>query len=463
MSAPHSDSTVTVHRPAGGEQQERVAPHLFLALECARPSAMSARFSLEGVDVVVIGRGTARGAERSLQGGRCVLTVQVPDPSMSQVHARLERGVGAWLVEDAGSKNGTMVNGAPIQRGRLGDGDLLTLGYSLFLFRAALSVHEDSPGWVDAAARQPVSPGMATLVPSLELALARLARVAPSDVTVMIRGETGTGKEVLARAIHTLSRRRGDFVAINCGALTETLIESELFGHRKGAFSGATEDTMGLVRLAHGGTLLLDEIGDLPPSSQAAFLRVLQEREVMAVGGTRPVPVDLRVVSATHRDLEDLVARGRFRSDLLARVSGFRVDLPPLRERREDLGLLIGALVRRLVGDAAEAVSFTEAAARAMFRHGWPHNVRELEKTLGAAIVLADGRPIDLVHLGEAVRAAPAVDPDLGDEELRAQLVDLLARHGGNISAVARAMGKARMQIHRWMRRFDIDPSSFRP
>ncbi|HLU68032.1 MAG TPA: sigma 54-interacting transcriptional regulator, partial [Kofleriaceae bacterium] len=408
MSAPPgSSSTITVHRPAEGEERQRVAPHLFLALECARPAALSARFSLEGVDAVVIGRGAARAAERQLQSGRCVLTIRVPDPSMSHTHVRLERGLGHWVVEDAGSKNGTMVNGAPVQRARLGDGDLVTLGYTLFLFRAALSVTGDVPEWVDAGAREPAAPGMATLLPQLERELDRLARVAPSDVTVMVRGETGTGKEILARAVHALSGRSGEMVAINCGALTDTLVESELFGHRKGAFSGATEDAPGLIRMSHGGTLLLDEIGDLPPASQAAFLRVLQEREVMAVGGTRPVPVDLRVVSATHRDLEALVAQGRFRADLLARVSGFRIDLPPLRERREDLGLLIGALLRKLAGPAAGGVTLTEAAARALFRYDWPHNVRELEKVLGAALVLAGDQPLDLPHLGEAVRAGP--------------------------------------------------------
>jgi MoxR-like ATPase len=283
---------------------------------------------------------------------------------MSQTHARLERGLGQWTAEDAGSKNGTLLNGEPLQRGRLDDGDLLTFGYTIFLFRGALPVCREELA-LDATQLTPVAPGMMTLVPELERDLARLAQVAASGVTVMIRGETGTGKEVLARAVHTLSRRSGDFVAINCGALTDTLVESELFGHRKGAFSGAVEDYVGLVRSAHGGTLLLDEIGDLPPASQAAFLRVLQEREVMPVGATRAVPVDLRIISATHRDLEELVAQGKFRADLLARVSGFRLDLPPLRDRREDVGLLVAQLVRRLAGAAAGDVVFTESAARA--------------------------------------------------------------------------------------------------
>jgi transcriptional regulator with GAF, ATPase, and Fis domain len=303
-----------------------------------------------------------------------------------------------------------------------------------------------------------------TLVPDLERELVRLVQVAPSTVTITVRGETGTGKEVVARAVHRLSRRPGDFVAVNCGALSDSLVESELFGHKKGAFSGAVEDHDGLVRSANGGTLLLDEIGDLPPASQAALLRVLQEQEVLPVGATRPLPVDLRVISATHHDLESLVESGRFRADLLGRVGGFRLDLPPLRERREDLGLLIGTLIERLSGPRAEEVTLTEAAVRALYRYDWPHNVRELEKCLAAALVLASGRPIDVPHLSPAVRAGPPEDSDpaLDDEALRARLVELLAQHDGNVSAVARAMGKARMQIHRWMKRFGLEPDQFR-
>jgi len=458
------ESTVTLHRRAEAEAAARQAPHLFLALECTRPLALSARYSLEGVDSVVIGRGPERTAELATTGGRRVLTVRVPDPSMSHTHVRLERGLGHWVVEDAGSKNGTLVDGLTVRRARLDDGALITLGYTVFLFRLALPVLTEER-WVDAGEREPAAPGLLTLVPELERDLGRLVQVAPSGVTVTVRGETGTGKEVVARAVHRLSRRTGQFVAVNCGALSESLVESELFGHRKGSFSGAASDHEGLVRSADGGTLLLDEIGDLPPSSQAALLRVLQEQEVLPVGATRPIRVDLRVISATHRDLESLVETGRFRADLLARVAGFRLDLPPMRDRREDLGLLIGTLIERLSGAAAEEVALTEAAVRALHRHDWPHNVRELEKCLAAALVLAGGHPIDVPHLTPAVRASRAgadTDPGVDEEALRLRLVELLAQHEGNISAVARAMGKARMQIHRWMKRFGLEPESFR-
>jgi transcriptional regulator with AAA-type ATPase domain len=458
-----ADSTVTLHRPVQAEATPRSAPHLFLALECTRPLALSARYSLEDVDVVVIGRGPERSAEMSNGGGRRVLTIRVPDPSMSHAHMRLERGLGHWVVQDTGSKNGTMVDGLSVRRARLDDGALITLGYTLFLFRLSLPVLTDE-AWVDAGEREPAAPGLLTLAPALERQLSRLAQVAPSTVAVTIRGETGTGKEVLARAVHRLSHRSGAFVAVNCGALSESMVESELFGHRKGAFPGAVDDHEGLVRSADHGTLLLDEIGDLPPSAQAALLRVLQEQEVLPAGATRPIAVDLRIVSTTHRDLEAEVDAGRFRADLLARLAGFRLDLPPVRDRREDLGLLVGVLIERLSGSAAEGVALTEAAVRALYRYEWPHNIRELEKCLAAALVLAADQPIDVSHLTPAVAAGAADDVDgaVDEEALRARLLELLAQNEGNVSAVARAMGKARMQIHRWMKRFGLEPESFR-
>jgi len=289
-------------------------------------------------------------------------------------------------------------------------------------------------------------------------------------VTVALSGESGTGKEVLARAIHALSGRSGPFVAVNCGALPKDLVESELFGHKKGAFSGALEDRPGLVRAAHGGTLFLDEVGDLPLQAQPALLRVLQEKQVQPVGATSPVAVDLRVVSATHRDLPALAAKGTFRDDLRARLSGFELTLPRLAERREDLGLLVSAIVRRVAGPKAASVQLTLPAARALFASRWPLNVRELEKALEAALVLASGQPVDLGHLpaalrGEApaeVKASPPRAPRDDDAQLKARLEAMLTTHGSNVSAAAREMGKARMQIQRWMARFGLEPKDFK-
>jgi DNA-binding NtrC family response regulator len=453
------ESTLTVQgQTVDAGSPVRLAPQLFLVLECSRPLARSVRYVLEGVDAVAFGRGKARGAELVEEGGRTVLRVAVPDARMSSTHARLERGLGHWTIEDAGSKNGTLLNGAVIKKAKVADGDLLALGYTIFTFRHALGV-AGTAAVVDAAALLEPAPGLLTLVPDLERDLARLGQIAPSTVAVMLGGETGTGKEVMARAVHRMSGRKGELVAVNCGGLPGELIESQLFGHKKGAFSGAVDDQLGLVRAADGGTLLLDEIGDLPLASQAAFLRVLQEQEVTPVGAAKPVKVDVRLVSATHRDLDALVAEGRFRADLLARIAGFRLELPPLRDRREDLGLLVATLLGRLAGAAAGQTTLSEEAARALYRYDWPHNIRELEKVLGAALVLAGRGPIELGHLPEVVTAPP---PDDDPEELKERLVQLLAQHGGNVSAVARAMGKARMQIHRWIKRFDLSLDGFR-
>jgi len=274
--------------------------------------------------------------------------------------------------------------------------------------------------------------------------------------------------------VHALSGRKGPFVAVNCGAIPSNLVETELFGYRKGAFSGANEDRPGLVRSAAGGTLFLDELGDLPLAAQSAFLRLLQEREVTPVGDHRAVPVDVRVVTATHRHLASAAERGTFRADLLARLAGFTVHLPALRERREDLGLLTAAFLGRFASDPAVAVSFTLAAARALFAHAWPLNVRELEKCIERALVIAGGKPLDLEHFpeltgapGECVRSSAAaavadssalpLRPLTADEQKhREALLVLLRQHSGNISAVARATGKARNQIQRWIRRYGI-------
>jgi DNA-binding NtrC family response regulator len=450
-------------------------PHLFLALESYRPMAPPARFALAELEEIVIGRGTARSAQRATDNPQRLL-VRVPDPWMSSTHAQLTKVLGRWVLEDANSKNGTIVNGASQKRAFLADGDVIELGHTFFLYRDAIPTVADDPPQVDAARLAPPAPTLATLLPPLMRSFDKLAQIASSPVSVVIGGESGTGKEVVARAVHHLSQRSGEFVAVNCGALPDNLIESELFGHRKGAFTGAVDDRLGLVRTADRGTLFLDEIGDLPPASQAAFLRVLQEREVVPVGAARPLPVDIRLIAATHRDLGSLVEKGTFRADLYARISGFKLDLPPLRQRREDLGLLIAALLRRLFPDRLERIGFDVEAARALFRHSWPMNIRELEKTLQTAVVLAGDLPVATEHLPDALRSAlddeaPETSEELAndsaplsadDAKRREELVALLAEHGGNISQVARVMGKARMQIQRWVKRFGLDPESYR-
>jgi DNA-binding NtrC family response regulator len=403
----------------------RAEPHLFRVLAAHRPDEAPARHALGALAEVRIGRGDRTGWRRD--GDR--LRIDIADGWASQEHARMTRSIGRWQVEDLGSKNGTLVNGVKVERTLLADGDVLEIGRTFLLHAGELEVAD---GDADAGADQPL-PGLATLSPGFARGLAQLAAIAPTDVAVMLLGGTGTGKEVAARAVHAASRRGGDFVAVNCGALPANLVESTLFGHRRGAFSGAVEDAPGAVRSADRGTLFLDEIGDLPAAAQATLLRVLQEREVTPLGASRPVPVDLRVICATHRELSGI------RTDLLYRLRGFTLALPALADRRCDLGLLAGALIRRRGG----AATLAPRAARALLAHAWPGNVRELEQALAAALALAGGSPV-------------------GPEHLRERLVGLLAEHRGNVRAIARAVGKDPVQVRRWLRRFGLDAESYR-
>ncbi len=457
-----SDHTLSYVSSEGSFDDSFVAPYLVLAIERTRPLAASVRLSLAEVEEVRIGRGGEREWERVSDQGRSVLRIAVPDSWMSSLHAVLAHRDGVWFARDADSKNGTFVNGEPLAERPLVDGDIVEAGSTLFLFRNTVVREYREPADVDAALLAKIHPGLATLSLPFFRELSGVQRLAASTVPLIVHGKTGTGKEVVARMVHDLSGRTGEFVAINCGAIPEALLEGELFGHKKGAFSGASNDQLGYVRAASGGTLLLDEVGELPDAAQTKLLRVLQESEVVPVGATTPVSVDLRVVAATHRDLAAMVEAGTFRRDLYARLAGAVVSLPPLRERREDIGTLIATLLPRVGGMNA---SFSRDAARALLVHDWPLNVRELEQTLRAAVALAGTEPIGVQHLPQDVESAPhrvARAWSDEDDEVRDELIGLLGRHRGNVSAVAREMGKARVQIRRWCKRFGLDSESFR-
>lgn len=413
---------------------------LFVVIEAEDPGAAGARVVLRGVDQVFIGRGPARGARPLSEG---VLRIDLPDARVSVDHAQFRRVLGKWTIEDAGSKNGLFIDGQRLERHPLTDGDWIEIGHTFLRFRDSAG---DADGGDDAR----------TLLPAVQITLDKVRLVATRNVPVVLCGETGSGKEVIARQLHALSHRAGPFVAVNCGAIPVNLAEAMLFGHRKGSFSGALEDRPGAVASADGGTLLLDEVGDLPLAQQATLLRVLQEKEVVAVGESRPRKVDVRFVAATHRDLDALVKRGHFRGDLLSRLDGMRVTLAPLRERIEDLGILVASIL-----DAAGARGFTLArdAAWAMCRHAWPFNVRELEQALHAALAVAPSRKVELSHLPDALRSPSATDRD----QVRVdELTACLRQHHGNLAAVARALGTSRTQIHRLLGRYGIDPGAHR-
>jgi transcriptional regulator with GAF, ATPase, and Fis domain len=422
----------------------------------------------------------------------------VPEQAVSRQHARIVFDGVRWVLTDLGSRNGTMVDGAFVTH----DVELehlheIRVGDALFKFVATgadrfAAYHIDGRVLGERRAKT-----ITALVGGYQMDLigAELERIAPTQLSCVLMGETGTGKEVAARELHRVSGRRGSMQAINCAAIPHNLLESELFGYRRGAFSGADRDKPGLFKLADGGTLFLDEIGDMPLEAQAKLLRVLQSREVFPLGATAPEQVDVRIVCATHRDLQQFVKEGKFRGDLFARVSEHLVKLPPLRERKEDVYQLARLFCRR---HGSPRLTFSFSFMVALLHHDWPFNVRELESCIKRAAALAEGDVIDVAQLPETIaslmrdygaRGAATAPGSMttSDRESRmppasgvlsppppaavssrrpapteAELRDLLLRHRGNIAAVGRDLGKERMQVHRWMKRYGISVEEYR-
>ncbi len=296
--------------------------------------------------------------------------------------------------------------------------------------------------------------------------LRRVEKLAKTPVSLLIRGETGSGKERLAKAIHEVSRR-GRFVPVNCAAIPETLIESELFGYEPGAFTGArAKGKEGLISQANGGTLFLDEIGDMPIQLQTRLLRVLAEREIVPLGGSKPIPLDIRVIAATHRDLTAAIKAGEFREDLFYRLNGFDFTLPPLRERT-DLEWLIDTIIESKIPDGLRRPRFAEEALHILHTHDWPGNIRELINVVELAVAVSNDSEVTAEDLPDGIRnrarrtslPASAVLPsdDLTESEV-ARLKDCLARRQWNVSQVARDLDLDRTTIHRRMKRFGIVP-----
>jgi DNA-binding NtrC family response regulator len=402
--------------------------------------------------------------------------VVLDHPTLSRRHAVL-RLSSPPTVQDLGSKNGTRV-GREVRRGgepvRLGEGEAFHVGPLSFLLvraarRADLS-HSREEGNL-----------LRVVDPTLEHATPLLRDIAVSGVTTLLLGETGVGKEVLAETIHRLSGRTGPYLRLNCAALSEPLLESELFGHEKGAFTGATSTKPGLLEGAERGTVFLDEIGELPLSVQAKLLRAVEAREILRVGSTRPLSIDVRFVAATNRDLAAGAAAGWFRSDLYYRLDGFSLHIPPLRERRSQIVPLalqfLAAAVRRAGGAGTSVLS--PAAIAALEAHSWPGNVRELKAVVERAVVLAGGAEIGVRHLGLRpsvdAAASPAGTPGtpsaaatvaggadvpadhLTPEELaeRARIIAALDQCAGNQTRAAKQLGMsrttlvARLQLYR--------------
>jgi transcriptional regulator with PAS, ATPase and Fis domain len=391
------------------------------------------------------------------------------DPLASREHAAIVRRPASdeVIVEDRGSRNGVNVNGRRVPRTSLVDGDVVRIGSSFLVFRAEDPRQIDVPDDL-----------LGGLSPALQALRVAVHRAAPSGATVLVEGETGTGKEVVAQALHAKSKRSGPFVAVNCAAIAESLAESQLFGHVAGAFTGARGPHPGFFCAADGGTLFLDEIGELPLALQPKLLRALESRAVVPLGAVTPRPFDARIVAATNVRVAEAVERGAFRADLFARIAQLRLEIPPLRARREDILALV---VRRLPEDAPP---LSPDLVEALLVHRWPYNVRELFSVVTELGVWGRGAErldVDLVRdrlslpsddgeaasqaspdpPGDAPRAPG--DPTSPEPPSVASLEALLAKHGGNVAAIAREVGRSRTQVYRWMTQFGLDPTRYRP
>ncbi|TMQ04328.1 MAG: FHA domain-containing protein [Deltaproteobacteria bacterium] len=426
---------------AGLESTERVssaspsAPHLLIV---AADGTWTSR-PLPAGGVLTIGRGE--------------VDVRVDERAVSRLHARLEiAGSGELRLIDLGSANGTVVGGRLVRSA----GVTLHPGEPILVGRTVLSVHAPAGERAAEPAPRPLGTGpVAASVGDL------VARAAPTLISVLLLGETGVGKDVVAERIHRLSTRAaGPLVRVNCAGLSAALLESDLFGHEKGAFTGATSAKPGLLEAAAGGTVFLDEIGEMPLEVQAKLLLVIEQRVVRRVGATRGTPIDVRFLSATHRDLEAEIRRDRFRTDFYYRINGLAIHIPPLRERRDE----IDGLAALFADEAAAGLrrprppAFEPDARARLHHHDWPGNVRELRRVIERAVLFADGgavtsRVLFAAGLPDHPLPAPTGAPD---DDRRARLVAALAACGGNQSRAARLLGISRNTLIAWMRRFDL-------
>lgn len=419
-------------------------------------------------DCVELGRAKLRFAGQELS-----------DPRMSRAHARLRRDGHRWFLMDLGSRNGTHVDGCTLQGEQeivLNTNSLIRMGNSL-LFFIERSVQER---------HAPPYPGLIGDSPAMMLVREKIAQVAGRTRTVLLTGETGVGKEVVARAIHRASGRSGDFVAVNCGGLPDGLVESKLFGHVRGAFTGAVSEQPGAFAKATRGTLLLDELGEMAIEQQVKLLRAIETGTIQPVGLAEEKPVDVLIIAATNVDTTAAMRQGRLRRDLYARLAQWPIEIPPLRQRREDIPLLVSHLLERIgAAERSMELLFMEA----LFLHTWPFNVRGLLNVLQSAVIAVPAeQPLalssEVEHALEMERALdpdqnedPDQDEDPADDDIRARsearskrksipeksvLEEALSRFNGNVAEAARDLGCTRQQLYRWIEFYGISLEQFR-
>jgi DNA-binding NtrC family response regulator len=416
------------------------------------------------------------GSEPLVVGSDPTCGLVIDDPHVSRRHAEISRGERGVVLRDLGSRNGTFIGRLAIKEAILASGAEIRVGTSTLRFemggqegRLARLAH--TPLRDDEVTAAPTRFGAAIgNAPAMRRLFALLARLAPTDLTITLIGETGTGKDVLGRAIHQASARAAEpFVVFDCGAVAPSLIESELFGHEKGSFTGAVATRIGAFERAHRGTLFLDEIGELSLELQPKLLRVLEQRCVRRVGGADDLPVDVRIVAATNRDLEDQVRKRAFREDLFFRLLTAMVHVPPLRERREDLGALGAAFL----AEAGKPMSLAPETLELLASYEWPGNVRELRNVVAGGAAMVDGdslRPEHLVFFRpQRRRAKSRANPVAGSapspvslsgqtlEQLeKAAISEALQRFEGNRTRAAKALGIAPSTLYEKIRRYGL-------
>ena len=444
-------TTVRHHSPTAGA---RTAPCILVV---STPDA-TVEGAVRPLDqpVLLVGRGTGDNHLR-IAG----------DPALSRTHAAItfDKAMKQYVVEDQGSSNGTFVNGQRAGRAHLQPSDVIRLGETVMLLM------DGPPGRLDP--QQVTRTGMVGMSVALAAVLEQVERVGPTDLHVLLQGDSGVGKELVARYIHTCSGLDGPFVALNCATLRPELAASELFGHKRGAFSGADRDHDGMFMAAAGGTLFLDEIGELQPDIQAQLLRAIEAREVRAVGAARPEQVSVRLVAATNVELHDAIEDGAFRADLYARLAQWVIPIPPLRERREDVVLLAW----HFLGQFAPGTEYelSADAVEALCLYDWPLNVRELASVLRRITIEEPrGGRIESTFLpqhvligiqGRDATVSISIAPPLPRPEgtpSKAELLHLLTHFDGHVTDIARHLGRHRVQVHRWLKRHGLRAADYR-
>jgi len=456
------------------------SPTRLLTVADGRPSALLVRtFRLHVLE------GPERGAQYRSTGDRATVgtargaDLVVSDRTVSRVHLEIAATPQGFLLRDLDSTNGTYLEGYRVKEVYLRHGARLGIGHTLLEF-----LLEEGENDVELSPLDSFGP-LVGAEPSMRRLFAMLGRISPTDATVLIEGETGTGKELVARAIHDHSHRRGGpFVVVDAGSLPATLVESELFGHERGAFTGATSDRASTFEEADGGTVFLDELGELPLDLQPKLLRVLEQREIRRIGGNRTVKVDVRVIAATNRDLRSEINGGSFRSDLYYRLAVVMLSLPALRERRGDIPLLARTFLDELSSTAGRRFELSESSLAKLQRLPWHGNVRELRNFIERSVWLSEGSELQVTGLvdGQPLAAAPrgaTVTGATGENETTAPPIEVLhpykvakkhwtehfdevylpaimERCGGNVSKAAREAQLDRAYLFRLLQRYGL-------